>query len=213
LRKWDAATPPFAVSVEFPKEIKLHLHPHHLAKTTMPTYYQVNDDVKIKAILRTGFSDREVVTYSTIGWGVYLTNLPGKPDPDYPDDQLLEIILPPEVSIAQFECKDVPPEKGGIRRREWIVPASLLNKWAEIRFLPREVWKKKWERWVQRKEDEAVQDLKLMIAAGFVIPARDSKGRVICRDGEIAYTFTAACEEWMAAGGYKAELKRRISNP
>ena len=68
MRKWDAATPPFAVSVEFPKEIKLHLHPHHLAKTTMPTYYQVNDDVKIKAILRTGFSDREVVTYSTIGW-------------------------------------------------------------------------------------------------------------------------------------------------
>jgi hypothetical protein len=91
--------------------------------TTMNPYYYVNTRAKIEAILRDGFGNEYKEKTTGIS-GVYLADSPGVPDPDYLN-QLLEITLPPEIDISQFENK-----AGGTLWREWLVPAHLLNEWA-----------------------------------------------------------------------------------
>src|SRR5258708_6920280 len=94
-------------------------------------YYYVDTSESIAAILRAGFSVNNQGKEKTTGIeGVYLTDGPGAPDPDYPDDQLLKVILPSTIDISQFEIK-----AGGAQWREWFVPAELLNQSAEIRLL------------------------------------------------------------------------------
>ena len=103
----------------------------------MPTYYYINDSAQIEAIFRDGFLDEYKDTTTGIS-GVYVADSPGEPDPEYPDDQLLEIVLPPEISISQFETfKEC---KGDTRWREWVLPADLLNECAEVRVLPKAKW-------------------------------------------------------------------------
>jgi hypothetical protein len=129
------------------------------------TYYYVDTRESIAAILRDGFSisheDKEKTTGAA---GVYLTDAPGAPDPDYPLDQLLEITLPPEIDISQFKIKAGAPEEPiPARWREWLVPSHLLNEWALIRLLPKEEWGPRWERWLLEQQlegfDQAFKDL------------------------------------------------------
>jgi hypothetical protein len=79
------------------------------------TYYYVNASAEVEAILRDGFINEYKETTTGIS-GVYLANSLGEPDPEYPKDQLLEIILPPEISISQLE---VFKDQEGVRWREW----------------------------------------------------------------------------------------------
>jgi hypothetical protein len=82
-------------------------------------YYCSNTSAACAAILRDGFTDEPELQPSTGKIGVYLSDCPGEPDPEYPDDQLLEITLPPEISISQFEIfisKEGTPALARIRR-------------------------------------------------------------------------------------------------
>jgi hypothetical protein len=109
----------------------------------MNTYYYVDTCESIATILRDGFSVNNQGKEKTTGKsGVYLVDAPGALDPDH--DQLLEIKLPPALELSQFENKT-----GGT----WLVPAHLLDEWAEIRLLPKEEWNPKWEEWLEQVRD------------------------------------------------------------
>lgn len=114
----------------------------------MNTFYCVNTSAEVEAILRDGFIKEYKETATGIS-GVYLADSPGEPDPDYPDDQLLEITLPPEISISQFEA--FKHCKGDMRWREWVLPADLLNECAEVRVVPKAEWGTRWKQWVDRR--------------------------------------------------------------
>jgi hypothetical protein len=66
----------------------------------MNTYYDTSAEVE--AILRDGFID-ECRCKTTGVSGVYLADSPGEPDSNHLDHQLLEISLPPDISISRFE--------------------------------------------------------------------------------------------------------------
>ena len=56
----------------------------------MNTYYYSGTSDEIETILRDGFVDN-IEERNTGRRGVYVGDAPGEPDPDYPDDELLEI--------------------------------------------------------------------------------------------------------------------------
>jgi hypothetical protein len=120
----------------------------HIGVKVMPTYYYIKESTQIEAILRDGFLDEYKDTTTGIN-GVYLADSPGAPDPEYPDDQLLEITLPPEISISQFEA--FKHCKGDTRWREWVLPAELLNECAEVRVVPNTEWSTRWKQWVKQR--------------------------------------------------------------
>jgi hypothetical protein len=153
-------------------------------------YYCTNTSTECAAILRDGFSDEHEAEINPPGiFGVYLSDCPGEQDSEYPDDQLLEIVLSPQISIAQFEIF-VPKE--GTRWREFVVPAHLLNEWAEIRLLPKEEWGPKWERWLLEQKLKALdRGFKLLIERGYLEVARDAAGKPIYRQGQLAYKLSA----------------------
>ncbi len=154
--------------------------------TAMNPYYYVNTRAKIEAILRDGFGN-EYKEKTTGTEGVYLTDAPGEPDPDYPDDQLLEVILPSEVDISQFEIK-----AEGVRWREWIVPGDLLNQSAEIRLLPKEEWSPRWKEWLlEQKLNRLDRGFKCLIERGYLEVVRDAAGQPRYRGGQPVYQLSA----------------------
>jgi hypothetical protein len=68
----------------------------------MNTYYHSDTSAEVEAIVRDGFIDHMEHKRSGMR-GVYIADAPGEPDPDYPDDQLLEITLPAEIDCSQWE--------------------------------------------------------------------------------------------------------------
>ena len=137
------------------------------------TYYSVSTNAEVERILRDGFINEYKETTTGIS-GVYLANSPGEPDPEYPDDQLLEITLPPEISISQFEvfkkCKENTPW------REWVLPAGLLNECGEVHLVPKVEWGERWRQWVERSAEPII--IKLCGAILSVFPHSISrKGR------------------------------------
>ncbi len=152
----------------------------------MSIYYYIDTRESIAAILRDGFTNQYKET-TTGAQGVYLADAPGAPDPDYPLDQLLEISLPPKIDLSQFENK-----AGGAQWREWLVPAHLLNEWAEIRLLPKEEWGPRWEKWLLEQKLEGVdQGFKALVERGYLEVARDVAGKPIYRRGQLAYKLSA----------------------
>ena len=145
------------------------------------TYYYVNTSAEVEAILRDGFINECKETTTGIS-GVYLADSPGEPDPEYPNDQLLEIILPPEISISQFELF-----KEGARWREWLVPAGLLNECAEIRVLPKAQWAQKCRGDYCKR---MMQAFDYLIADGYLVLSLDSEGQPMFRNGEPVYKLT-----------------------
>jgi hypothetical protein len=121
----------------------------------MSILYCTNTGAECAAILRDGFSDEPELKPSTGKIGVYLSDCPGEPDPDYPDDQLLEITLPPEISISQYEIF-VPKE--GTRWREFVVPAHILNESAEIYSVPKTEWDQKLRQWKKQWIDSQTSE-------------------------------------------------------
>lgn len=137
------------------------------------TYYSVSTSAEVEAILRDGFRTECEATVEGKS-GVYLADSPGEPDPDYPDDQLLEITLPTDISILQFE---VGREcKGNTRWREWVLPTSLLKECAEVHLVPKAEWGERWRQWEERPAEPII--IKLCGAILAIFP------RSICRKGK-----------------------------
>jgi hypothetical protein len=142
---------------------------------------------EVEAILRDGFVNEYKCKTKGIT-GVYLADAPGGPDPDWPDDQLLEIILPQEIDISQFEIF-----KEGVRWREWLVPAGFLNECAEIRLLPKAEWDQSWTQW---KEQWFDQQFSHMLELGLIEVAKDAEGQSIYRDDKPVYRLSDKGEEF-----------------
>jgi hypothetical protein len=108
----------------------------------MNTYYYFNSRDEIEAILHDGFVDN-IEERKTRRRGVFLASSPGEPDPDYPDDHLLEITLPGEIDTAKWRL--VLPERPCWQ--EWLIPATTLNKHARVRKLRKDQWEKAWTKY------------------------------------------------------------------
>jgi len=106
-------------------------------------YYHVGDATEIEAILHgDGFSDTQGIGDGRVG--VYIVDSPGELDPDYPLDQVLEITLPPEMNLDNWEVVVKIPEKPCCSWHEWLIPAQILNQHAKTRLLTKDQWVQTW---------------------------------------------------------------------
>ena len=108
----------------------------------MNTYYYSGTSDEIETILHDGFVDY-IEERNTGRLGVYVGDAPGEPDPEYPDDNLLEITLPGEIDTSKWRL--VLPEKPCWH--EWLIPASTLNKHARVRKLRKDQWENAWTKY------------------------------------------------------------------
>jgi len=115
---------------------------HSLTKSPMNTYYHSGTSDEIETILHDGFVDN-IKERNTGRRGVYVADAPGEPDPEYPDDNLLEITLPGEIDTSKWRL--VLPEKPCWH--EWLIPASTLNKHARVRKLRKDQWENAWTKY------------------------------------------------------------------
>jgi hypothetical protein len=105
----------------------------------MNTYYYSGSSDEIETILRNGFLDN-TKERNTGRLGVYVGDAPGEPDPDFPDDQVLEITLPEQIDTSNWRL--VVPEKP-CRWQEWLIPARVFNEHGSARQLRRNEWEYK----------------------------------------------------------------------
>ena len=117
----------------------------HVPRTKPPmnTYYYSGTSDEIETILHDGFVDN-IEERNTGRLGVYVGDAPGEPDPEYPDDHLLEITLPGEIDTSKWRL--VLPEKP-CRWQEWLIPATTLNKHARVRKLRKDQWEQAWAKY------------------------------------------------------------------
>ena len=108
----------------------------------MNTYYYSGTSDEVETILHDGFVDN-TKERNTGRLGVYVGDAPGGPDPEYPDDHLLEITLPGEIDTSKWRL--VLPEKPCWQ--EWLIPASTLNKHARVRKLRKDQWEQAWTKY------------------------------------------------------------------
>jgi hypothetical protein len=109
----------------------------------MNTYYYSGSSDEIETILRNGFLDN-TKERNTGRLGVYVGDAPGEPDPDFPDDQVLEITLPEQIDTSNWRL--VVPEKP-CRWQEWLIPARVFNKHGSVRQLRRDEWENAWTKY------------------------------------------------------------------
>jgi hypothetical protein len=165
--------------------------------TIMSTYYYFNTSAEVAAILRDGFS-HEYKNKTTGISGVYVADAPG--DPNYSDHRLLEITLPPEISISQFEIFS-NTLKEGVCWRALLIPAGLFNECAEIRPVPKTAWEQRWRQWNEQWIDSQIRRLiERMVERGLAEVVKDSEGKPIYRNGELAYRLRDKSE------GFKRQL-------
>jgi len=98
---------------------------------------------KSKPILRDGFVDN-IEERNTGRLGVYVGDAPGEPDPDFPDDQVLEITLPEQIDTSNWRL--VVPEKP-CRWQEWLIPVRVFNEHGSVRQLRRDEWENAWTKY------------------------------------------------------------------
>jgi hypothetical protein len=165
-------------------------------------YYHFGDADEIQAILRDGFTDGTAQIDGRLKYGIYLMGALGSIDPDYPNDQMLEITLPPEVDLRKFRIVFTPPGKEPCSWSEWLVPARILNRHVvKLRVLTNQEWDERWTEYcTQRGAEQAMRDFDSFIAQGLLEPARDSEGQIIYIDGEIGYTLTEKGRQLEASG-------------
>jgi hypothetical protein len=149
----------------------------------MNTYYYSGSSDEIETILRNGFTDNLKQTESTRS-GVYITDAPGEPDPDYPGDQLLEITLPAEIDCSRWKL--VFPNSPA-DWQEWLIPARVLNKHARVRQLRKDQWEQAWAKYKDAQELKVREDL---VVLGFLEHAKDSQGQPIYGDGKPVWRLT-----------------------
>jgi hypothetical protein len=119
------------------------------------TFYYCASHTETQAILRDGFSD--IIKHNRADNGdVYLADAPGEPDPEFPDDQLLEIRLPVTIDLSAYESDwdQVRSPNFHIAWREWFVLAHILNEHAKIRLLTRQEWLELWSKYKQTRAQQ-----------------------------------------------------------
>jgi hypothetical protein len=149
-------------------------------------YYHSGDTAEIQAVLRDGFTDITATIDGVLKRGVYITDAPGEWDLDYPNDQLLQITLPPEIDLRKWRLVFVIPEKP-CRWSEWVLPSDFLNTHARVRLLTTDEWK---EVWAKKRIDELMRAFDHLVASGYLEIARDARGEAIRRRGEPAYRWS-----------------------
>jgi hypothetical protein len=107
------------------------------------TYYHVDSPDEIAIILHEGFAD-DVIDKQRNRWGVYMMDSPTKPDPDYPNNELLEIVFQAQVNLSRWRL--LIPEKPA-QWNEWVIPARVLNKHARVRLLALPEWELAWDQY------------------------------------------------------------------
>jgi len=152
----------------------------------MNTYYYSGTSDEIETILRNGFVDN-IKERNTGRLGVYVGDTPGEPDPEYPDDHLLEITLPGEIDTSKWNL--VLPENP-CSWQEWLIPASTLNKHARVRKLRKDQWENAWTKYKDAQRLKTIEGLDALAAAGLLIVARDAQGRPMYRNGEFVYKLS-----------------------
>jgi len=163
-------------------------------------YYHSDDIEEIQAILRDGFTDITKRIDGLLKRGVYIADAPGEWDQEFPDDQLLEITLPPEIDLRQWRVVYVIPGKP-CRWNEWIVPADLLNKHAKLRLLTNLEWKELWSKYsAYKRAKELMRVFDHFVANGYLEIARDPKGEPVFRRGEQAYVWSEKSRKLAAPG-------------
>jgi len=117
----------------------------HIPQTKPPinTYYYSGSSEEIETILRDGFVDN-IEERNTGRLGVYVGDAPGEPDPDFPDDQVLEITLPEQIDTSNWRL--VVPEKP-CRWQEWLIPVRVFNEHGSVRQLRRDEWENAWTKY------------------------------------------------------------------
>ena len=149
----------------------------------MNTYYYVDNSDEIEAILREGFFDN-LRERNTGRLGVYVADCPGAPDPAFPDQQVLEIMLPEQIDTSDWRLV-LPGDPCSCQ--EWLMPARILNEHASVRQLKKDEWEQalaKYKGAQRLKTIEALDDLR---AAGLLIVARDAQGQPMYRNGKPVY--------------------------
>jgi hypothetical protein len=118
---------------------------NHVPQTKPPmnTYYYSGSSDEIETILRNGFLDN-TKERNTGRLGVYVGDAPGEPDPDFPDDQVLEITLPEQIDTSNWRL--VVPEKP-CRWQESLIPARAFNEHGSVRQLRRDEWENAWTKY------------------------------------------------------------------
>jgi hypothetical protein len=144
-------------------------------------YYYCDKRGEIEAILRDGFIDTLTNTSNGIH-GVYLAEAPGNPDPEYLDNQLLEITLSPQVDISHFEL--IAPNA---TCREWVIPASILNRYGRVRPLSADQWKEALTKW---RHQIVTEELEELVKLGYLEHAKDSQGQLKYRNGQRVLRIT-----------------------
>jgi hypothetical protein len=184
----------------------------------MNTYYYVGTNDEVTAIIRDGFIDSVKLTPGGIPAcladcpgesdhlggrrGVYVGDAPREPDPDYPDDQLLEITLPAEIDCSQWRLV-VPEDLGAASWWAWLIPVHILNQYGRIRPLRKDQWEFLWAKYNEAGKrqlkrlmnpdylDKVLDEmLQAKVADGSLTIVRDAQGRPILRDGKIIYRPT-----------------------
>lgn len=103
-----------------------------------------------EAILRAGFRDAEgsygLATLTLRG--VFVANVPADCNEGATGDQVLEIVLPDDVDLTDFELIE---DERHSAFREWCVPAELLNTRAAVRLLTDAEVEARLRQWADRR--------------------------------------------------------------
>jgi hypothetical protein len=170
----------------------------------MNTYYHSATSAEVEAIVRDGFIDQIKDKRSGMR-GVYIADAPGEPDPDYPDDQLLEITLPAEIDCSQWEL--AAPENLEVARwRVWLIPARILNQHGRVRQLRKDQWKQLSAKYIDACILKTQEEL---VAVGFLERARDSQGQPIYRDGKAVWRLTEKARS-ISPENFEAEFQAAL---
>jgi hypothetical protein len=151
------------------------------------TYYYFGDTDEITAILRDGFIDEWKTKRhgKRNRLGVYVTDSPGEPDPNHPENQILEITLPARIDTSEWRL--VIPESPPCCWQEWVIPAEILNKHATLRYLSSEEWERTGAQHRRAHVGELREEL---TAAGLLEHAKDSTGQLMYRNGQPVFRVT-----------------------
>jgi hypothetical protein len=152
----------------------------------MNTYYYVGTSDEIETILRDGFLD-STKERATGRLGIYVADSPGELNPDYPDEQLLEITLPGQIDTSKWSL--VWPENP-CSWQEWLIPASTLNKHARVRKLNKDQWEQALAKYKHAQQLKTKEAWDALVAEGLLIVARDSEGRPVYRNGKLVYKLS-----------------------
>jgi hypothetical protein len=127
-------------------------------------------------------------TQSNRAAGVYIADNSGRPDPDFPDDVLLEIKLPEVIDVSPWEL--ILPADRRADYGEWVVPSVILNKHAKLRLISKEEWNQLWAHHKEARVEQTAEIHRELVAEGLLEHAKDAHGQLLYRNGQPVWRIT-----------------------